>query len=179
MKKVQSLGRSLMLPVAVLPAAAILAGVGNWIDRIWEGNAAGAFLLSAGTAILDHLGILFAVGIAIGLSKDKHGAAALSGLVGYLVITQLLSTDVVADLQGTGIENVNAAFENSDNVFIGIITGIVTAAMYNRFSEVKLHSALSFFSGKSWHQSCQLPQWSPWPVSCSSFGRSFIRGSLH
>ncbi|GAK11682.1 N-acetylglucosamine-specific PTS transporter subunit IIBC [Geomicrobium sp. JCM 19039] len=148
MKKVQSLGRSLMLPVAVLPAAAILAGVGNWIDGIWEGNVAGAFLLSAGTAILDHLGILFAVGIAIGLSKDKHGAAALSGLVGYLVITQLLSTDVVADLQGVGIESVNAAFENSDNVFIGIITGIVSASMYNRFSEVKLHAALSFFSGK-------------------------------
>jgi len=148
MKALQSLGRALMLPVAVLPAAAILAGVGNWILGFSEENLVGIFLQTAGTSILDNLGILFAVGIAIGLSKDKHGAAGLSGLVGFLVFSTLISTDTVAGLQGIDAGSVNAAFEQNDNVFIGIITGIVSAAMYNRFSEVKLPDALAFFSGK-------------------------------
>src|SRR5690625_5503442 len=73
----QRLGRSIMLPVAVLPAAAILAGIGNWILGFSENNIAGTYLLNAGTSILDNLAIIFAVGIAIGLSRDKHGAAAL------------------------------------------------------------------------------------------------------
>lgn len=148
MKKLQNLGRAIMLPVAVLPAAAILAGIGNWILGLSEGNAVGTFLQTAGTSILDNLGILFAVGIAIGLSKDKHGAAGLSGLVGFLVVSTLISTDSVAGLQGIDPESVNAAFEQSENVFIGIISGIVSAMMYNRFSGVKLPDALAFFSGK-------------------------------
>ncbi|WP_373893806.1 N-acetylglucosamine-specific PTS transporter subunit IIBC [Virgibacillus sp. CBA3643] len=148
MKKLQNLGRAIMLPVAVLPAAAILAGIGNWILGISEGNIIGTFLQTAGTSILDNLGILFAVGIAIGLSKDKHGAAGLSGLVGFLVVTTLISTDSVAGLQGIDPESVNAAFEQNENVFIGIISGIISAIMYNRFSSVKLPDALAFFSGK-------------------------------
>ncbi|MEW9676930.1 N-acetylglucosamine-specific PTS transporter subunit IIBC [Lentibacillus sp. L22] len=148
MKALQSLGRSIMLPVAVLPAAAILAGLGNWILGFWEGNVIGTFLSNAGTSILDNLGMLFAVGIAIGLSKDKHGAAALSGLVGFLVVTNLISTDSVADLLGKDVADVNPAFEQNDNVFIGILTGVIAAMMYNRFSGVKLPDALAFFSGK-------------------------------
>ncbi|WP_164214861.1 N-acetylglucosamine-specific PTS transporter subunit IIBC [Virgibacillus sp. YIM 98842] len=148
MKALQNLGRALMLPVAVLPAAAILAGIGNWILGFSEGNIIGTFLQTAGTSILDNLGILFAVGIAIGLSKDKHGAAGLSGLVGFLVFSTLISTDTVANIQGIDAESVNAAFGQNENVFIGIISGIVSASMYNRFSEVKLPDALAFFSGK-------------------------------
>src|SRR5699024_11491712 len=79
----QRLGRSIMLPVAVLPAAAILAGIGNWILGFSADNLVGTFLLGAGTSILNNLAIIFAVGIAIGLSKDGHGAAALSGLTGF------------------------------------------------------------------------------------------------
>src|SRR5699024_10464838 len=138
-----------MLPVAVLPAAAILAGIGNYIINLTSGataNVVGNFLLTAGTSILDNLGMLFAVGIAIGLSKDKHGAAALSGLVGFLVVTILISIDSVASLQGIDPENVNPAFEQNENVFIGIITGVIAASMYNRFSGVKLPDALAFFS---------------------------------
>src|SRR5699024_11505763 len=86
--------------------------------------------------------------IAIGLSKDKHGAAALSGLVGFLVVTNLISIDSVASLQGIDPENVNPAFEQNENVFIGIITGVIAASMYNRFSGVKLPDALALFSGK-------------------------------
>ncbi|MDY0395757.1 N-acetylglucosamine-specific PTS transporter subunit IIBC [Virgibacillus halophilus] len=151
MKALQKLGRSLMLPVAVLPAAAILAGIGNWILGLTSGSAAnviGTFLLHAGTSILDHLGILFAVGIAIGLSKDKHGAAALSGLVGFLVVSNLISTDTVAGLLGVDAADVDPAFAQNDNVFIGILSGVISASMYNRFSGVKLPDALAFFSGK-------------------------------
>ncbi|MUV36396.1 Protein-N(pi)-phosphohistidine--D-glucose phosphotransferase [Lentibacillus sp. JNUCC-1] len=148
MKALQNLGRALMLPVAVLPAAAILAGLGNWILGFWEGNVIGSFLLNAGTAILGHLGILFAVGVAIGLSKDKHGAAGLSGLVGFLVVSSLMSTDTVSALKGIDVSAVNDAFLQNENVFIGIISGIVSAMMYNRFSDVRLPDALAFFSGK-------------------------------
>lgn len=145
----QRLGRSIMLPVAVLPAAAILAGIGNWILGLSEDNIAGTFLLNAGTSILDNLAILFAVGIAIGLSKDKHGAAALSGLVGFLVLTSLLSVDSVAGLKGIDPSEVNAAFEGiGGNVFMGIFSGVISSVMYNRFSNARLPDALAFFSGK-------------------------------
>lgn len=148
MKALQRLGRALMLPVAVLPAAAILAGIGNWILGYWEGNVFGVFIQTAGIAILDNLGLLFAVGVAIGLSRDQHGSAALSGLVGYLVITTLLSTGTVANFQGLETDAVHAAFGQTRNVFIGILSGAISAAMYNRYSNVRLPDALAFFSGK-------------------------------
>ncbi|WP_050182023.1 N-acetylglucosamine-specific PTS transporter subunit IIBC [Domibacillus robiginosus] len=150
MKYLQNIGRSLMLPVAVLPAAAILMGIGYWIDPTGWGadNATAAFLIKAGSSIIDNMAILFAVGVALGMSKDKDGSAALSGLVAYLVVTTLLSIDSVAMLQGTDPENVNAAFDKIDNQFIGILSGIVASIMYNRFSHVQLPDALAFFSGK-------------------------------
>ncbi|MEK5070944.1 N-acetylglucosamine-specific PTS transporter subunit IIBC [Sporosarcina sp. FSL K6-1508] len=150
MKYLQKLGRSLMLPVAVLPAAAILMGIGYWIDHDgWgAGNAVAAFLITAGSSIIDHIPILFAVGVALGMSKTKDGSAALSGLVAFLVATSLLSIDSVAMLQGIDSENVNKAFERIDNAFIGIISGIIASIMYNRFSQVQLPDFLAFFSGK-------------------------------
>lgn len=83
MKYLQNLGRSLMLPVAVLPAAAILMGIGNWILNVNEGSVIANYLTSGGDAILSNLGILFAVGVAIGMSKEQDGAAGLSGLVAF------------------------------------------------------------------------------------------------
>ena len=150
MKYLQRLGRSLMLPVAVLPAAAILMGIGYWIDPSgWgAGSPVAAFLIKAGGSIIDNMAILFAVGVALGMSKDKDGSAALSGLVAYLVITTVLSTGSVAMLQGVAPEDVNAAFGKIGTQFTGILSGIIAAIMYNRFSHVKLPDALSFFSGK-------------------------------
>lgn len=150
MKYLQKLGRSLMLPVAVLPAAAILMGIGYWIDpEGWgSGNALAAFLIKAGASIIDNIPILFAVGVALGMSKDKDGSAALSGLVAFLVVKTLLATGTVAMLQGVDPENVNAAFGKIENAFIGILSGIIASIMYNRFSHVQLPDALAFFSGK-------------------------------
>lgn len=150
MKYLQKLGRSLMLPVAVLPAAAILMGIGYWIDPTGWGaeSAVAAFLIKSGSSIIDNIPILFAVGVALGMSKDKDGSSALSGLVAYLVVTTLLSTGSVAMLQGIEADAVDPAFSKIGNAFVGIISGLVAASCYNRFSQVKLPDALAFFSGK-------------------------------
>ncbi|TYS48462.1 N-acetylglucosamine-specific PTS transporter subunit IIBC [Bacillus infantis] len=150
MKYLQRMGRSLMLPVAVLPVAAILMGIGYYIDPDgWgAGNPVAAFLIKAGGSILDHIPVLFAVGIALGMAKEKDGSSAISGLVAYLVVTTLLSTDTVAMLQGVDAADVNPAFGKIENAFVGILSGIVASIMYNRFAKVKLPDALAFFSGK-------------------------------
>jgi len=139
-----------MVPVATLPAAAILMGIGYWIDpNGWGANSAlAAFLIKAGSAIIDNMSVLFAVGVAYGMSKDKDGAAALSGFVGFLVVTTLLSAGSVAQIQGIDPSEVPAAFGKINNQFVGILVGIVSAEIYNRFYTVELHKALAFFSGK-------------------------------
>lgn len=146
----QRMGRSLMLPVAVLPAASLLVGIANWIVGMGVSNAGTTFLMNAGLAILNHLALLFAVGLALGMSKDKDSSAALAGLVAYLVPQTVLASSSVQGLLGLEkLSDVNPAFSTMDNnVFIGIIAGLTAAAMYNRFSQVKLPMALSFFSGK-------------------------------
>ena len=146
----QKVGKALMVPVATLPAAAILMGIGYWIDPVaWGGNnALAAFLIKAGAAIIDNMSVLFAVGVAYGMSKDKDGAAALAGFVGFLVVTTLLSPGAVAQIQGIDPSAVPAAFGKINNQFVGILVGIVSAEIYNRFSTVELHKALAFFSGK-------------------------------
>jgi N-acetylglucosamine PTS system EIICBA or EIICB component len=149
-KYLQRIGRSLMLPVAVLPAAAILMGIGYWIDPTGWGadSPIAAFLIKAGASIIDNIPILFAVGVALGMAKEKEGSSALSGLIAYLVVTTLLSTGSVSLLQGIKPEDVDPSFGKIGNAFVGIISGLVASMMYNRFSHVKLPDALSFFSGK-------------------------------
>lgn len=143
----QKVGRALMVPVAVLPAAAILMGIGYWIDpNGWGGDSQlAAFLIKAGAAVIDNMALLFAVGVAYGLSKDKDGAAALSGLVGWLVVTTLLSPGAVEQITGVAAD---ASFGKIENQFVGILVGIISAELYNKFSDVELHNTLAFFSGR-------------------------------
>ncbi len=149
-KQLQRLGRSLMQPVAVLPVAALLLGLGYIIDPDgWGGGSPlAAFLIKSGGAVLDNLGILFAVGVAYGMSKDKNGAAALSGLVSFMVITTLLSPGAVAQLRGVEAVADIEGFGKINNAFTGILAGILAAAAYNRFYQVKLPAFLAFFSGR-------------------------------
>lgn len=146
----QKVGRALMVPVATLPAAAILMGVGYWIDPVgWGGsNALAAFFIKSGSAIIDNMSVLFAIGVAYGMSKDKDGAAALTGFVGFLVLTTLCSPAAVSMIQQIPLEQVPAAFGKISNQFVGILVGIISAELYNRFSSVELPKALSFFSGR-------------------------------
>lgn len=150
MKHLQRLGKSLMLPVAVLPAAALLMGIGYWIDPVaWGGNSAlAAFLIKTGSAIVDHIPILFAIGVSLGMSEDRDGAAALSGLVAFLIVTTLLSKGAVAQIQGLDPENVSIAFSKIENPFIGIISGLVASFAYNKFRNIELPEFLAFFSGR-------------------------------
>ena len=150
MKYLQKIGKSLMLPVAVLPAAAILLGIGYRLDPVgWGANSpAAAFLIKSGASILDNIPILFAVGIAVGTSKEKDGSGALAGLVGFLVITTLLSKESVAVLTKVDVDKVPLAFGKINNAFIGILSGIIAAEIFNRFHKTQLPMAFAFFSGK-------------------------------
>ncbi len=123
----QKLGKALMLPIAVLPVAALLLrlGQGDLLDI--------PFMAQAGGAIFSNLPLLFAMGIAVGLSKDSAGAAALAGAVGYFVLTTAAST-INPDI--------NMSF------FGGIIAGIIAGHCYNRFHATVLPQYLGFFSGK-------------------------------
>jgi len=157
----QKVGRALMVPVSVLPAAAILMGIGYWIDPSgWGGDSAlAAFLIKAGSAVIENMSMLFAVGVAYGMSKDKQGAAALSGLVGFLVVTTLLSPIAVTQIAASLPHVLKVmillpdgkapfAFSKINNQFVGILVGIISAELYNKYSSVELHKVLAFFSGR-------------------------------
>ena len=147
MKYLQRLGKSLMLPVACLPVAGILMGIGYWIDPLGWGanNVIAAFLLKAGGSLIDNMALLFAIGIAVGMAKDNDGTAALAGLVAWLTITTLLSSGTVAMFTGA---EANPAFAKIETQFIGILCGLIGASCYNRFRNTKLPDFLGFFSGK-------------------------------
>jgi N-acetylglucosamine PTS system EIICBA or EIICB component len=123
----QRIGRALMLPIAVLPAAALLLRLGkpDLLDI--------PFIEAGGEAIFANLALLFAIGVAVGLSKDGNGSAALAGAVGYFVLTK-----------GTAAinEDINMA------VLGGIISGVVAGLLYNRYHDIKLPEWLGFFGGK-------------------------------
>lgn len=150
MKYLQRLGKALMLPVAALPVASILMGIGYWIDPTGWGanNVAAAFILKAGGALIDNMAILFAIGVAVGMSDDNDGTAGLAGLVSWLMITTLLSPAVVSMFMKVDVAAVPAAFTKIQTQFIGILAGIIGASCYNKFKGTKLPDALGFFSGK-------------------------------
>jgi N-acetylglucosamine PTS system EIICBA or EIICB component len=123
----QKIGKSLMLPIAVMPAAALLL-------RLGQDDLLGIpFMAKAGDAIFANLALLFAIGVAIGLSKDGNGAAALAGAIGFFVLTN-------------GAQAINE--EINMGVLGGILSGIVAGLLYNRYSEIKLPDWLGFFGGR-------------------------------
>lgn len=157
MRYLQKLGKSLMLPVACLPAAGILMGIGYMLaPAAMAGEVAGFttdgaaytigfFLIKAGGALIDNMSWLFAVGVAVGMADESDGTAGLAGLVSWLMITKLLSSAVVTGLTGA---EADPAFAKIENQFIGILAGIIGSTCYNKFKNTKLPDALSFFSGK-------------------------------
>ncbi|MBQ9419781.1 MAG: PTS transporter subunit EIIC [Synergistaceae bacterium] len=150
MKYLQKIGRSLMLPVACLPVAGILYGIGYWIDPVgWGSNSiVAAFCIKAASAIIDQIPLLFALGVSIGMADEQDGTSALAGLVSWLMITTLLSPTAIAMYTKVEASQVPAAFGKIQNAFIGILSGLIGAACYNKFRNVELPEALAFFSGK-------------------------------
>ena len=125
--KIQSLGRALMLPIAVLPVAGILLRFGQ-ADML---NI--KIIADAGGAIFDNLPLLFAIGIAVGFAKENNGVAALAGALGYLV-----QTAVMKDIN----DKLNMG------VLSGVVAGVVAGMLYNRYKDIKLPEFLAFFGGK-------------------------------
>ncbi|MDD4849496.1 MAG: PTS transporter subunit EIIC [Gemmiger sp.] len=160
MKYLQKLGKSLMLPVAVLPICGILMGLGyafapaamaGEVNGYVASGAAytfGLFLIKAGGALIDNMALLFAVGVAVGMSDDHDGTASLAGLVSWLMMTKLLLAAPAIFPSIAGGEVQALAFSKVENAFIGILAGIIGATCYNKFKSIQLPDFLAFFSGK-------------------------------
>ncbi|MBS0373917.1 MAG: PTS transporter subunit EIIC [Proteobacteria bacterium] len=150
--RMQALGRALMLPIAVLPIAGLLLRLGqpDLLDS--------TMVAAAGDAVFRNLGLLFAVGVAVGLARENHGAAGLAALVCYLVATKgaeavLVAPDaVVAGLAGRSRDLAVLAFRQDEiaklSVPVGLASGIAAGLLYNRYSGINLPGALSFFGGR-------------------------------
>lgn len=163
----QRVGRSFMLPIALLPVAGLLLGIGSSFTNpttletyrltgiIYEGGLLYTILdimSKTGSAVFDNLALLFAMGVAIGMAKKEKEVAALSGAVSYLIMNTAISALINAN---GGVE---AMAPNSTastlgittlqmGVFGGIIVGLGVAALHNRFYRIQLPQVLSFFGG--------------------------------
>jgi len=140
----QKIGKCMMLPVSVLPVAGILLGVGS-ANFSWLPAAVSQIMAAAGSAVFGNLPLLFAIGVAIGLTEND-GVAALAGTVGYVVF--LATLGVCAKLRGIETKAIMGIPSIETGVFGGIIAGLIAAAAFNRFYKIKLPSYLGFFAGK-------------------------------
>jgi PTS system N-acetylglucosamine-specific IIC component len=148
----QKVGGALMLPIAVLPIAGLLLRLGQ-PDLLNSASVA-----AAGGAIFSNLGLLFAIGVAVGLARENHGAAGLAAVVAYLVATKgaevliEVPAEALADLSGRARELGAAAYKAHElaklSVPVGILSGLIAGALYNRFYNIALPSYLSFFGGR-------------------------------
>ena len=158
MKFLQKLGKAIMLPVACLPLCGILMGLGYLLcpTSMQGGDVTGfvpllgMFLVKAGSALIDNIAVLFAVGIGVGMADDRDGTAAIAALASWLMITTLLKTDNAALFMKAVSDSETAlmAFDKIRNPFIGILAGLIGSFSYNRFRNTSLPEWLSFFSGK-------------------------------
>lgn len=163
----QRVGRSFMLPIALLPVAGLLLGIGSSFTNqtmleaygltgvIYEGGIVYTILdimNQCGSAVFNNLALLFAMGVAIGMAKKEKEVAALSGAIAYLVMNTAISAMITA--RG-GVEAMAANTTTSTlgittlqmGVFGGILVGLGVAALHNRFYKIQLPQVLSFFGG--------------------------------
>ena len=157
MKFLQKLGKSLMLPVAVLPICGLLMGIGYFLcpstmqGGTVEGLAQiiGFLLVKAGGALIDNMQILFVIGVAVGMADEPDGTPALAGLASWLMVQQLLSTGVVSTIMPNVVEGTTEylAFSKISNPFIGILCGLIGAFAYNRFKNTQLPDLVALGKG--------------------------------
>ncbi|WP_454086340.1 PTS transporter subunit EIIC [Georgenia sp. Marseille-Q6866] len=170
--QLQRVGRSLMLPIASLPAAALLLrlgqpdmlgadGVAGWAGMGWMEPVA-AVIGAAGDALFANLPLLFAVGVAVGFAKKSDGSTALAAVIGYLVLTRVLGAiaPMTAPWGGTfGVEadSGTIAADSGEPILThtinygvlgGIVIGIIAAVLYQKYYRIKLPTYLAFFGGR-------------------------------
>jgi len=148
----QPLGRALMLPIAVLPLAALLLRLGQ--PDLLDVSLLGA----AGNAIFGHLGLLFAVGVAAGFARDGNGAACLAGVTCFLIAGQgtesflTVPADVLKGLPDSAVTIASQAYRDQAlaklDVPLGILSGLLGGKLYNRFATFKVPEYLAFFGGR-------------------------------
>src|SRR5438270_6812384 len=140
----QKIGKCMMLPVSVLPVAGILLGIGS-ANFSWLPAAVSQVMAASGNAIFANLPLLFAIGVAIGLTEND-GVAALAGTVGYAVF--LAALGLSAKLLGIETKPIMGIPSIETGAFGGIAVGLIAAWAFNRFYRLKLPSYLGFFAGK-------------------------------
>ncbi|MFI8307423.1 PTS transporter subunit EIIC [Streptomyces sp. NPDC085927] len=146
----QKVGRSLQLPIAVLPAAGILVRLGQpdvfGADGFGWDKVAAVFA-TAGGAIFDNLPLLFCIGVAIGFAKKSDGSTALAALVGFLVYSNVLKAFPVTEAKVQAGEDIAATY-NNPGVLGGILMGLLAAVLWQRYHRKKLVDWLGFFNGR-------------------------------
>lgn len=147
LKFLQSIGKSLMLPIAALPIAGIMLRLGQ--PDIVDALGGISFLQTilpffgaAGSALFDNLPLLFALGVAVGFSDDQNGAAALAGVISYFTLTNVSKQYWIMNLSKDVVATLNISFLG------GILAGLIGGLCYNKFRKVKLPEFLAFFGGR-------------------------------
>ena len=169
----QQIGKSLFLPIAILPFAGVLLGIGSSFTNattiatyglenvLHQGTFLYGLMMifsNAGSAIFDNLALIFALAVALGMAKKEKGVAVLSSAIFYLIMLKTINVMLTLDgsivdgeisdsVKSGAITSVLGIQTLSMGVFGGIIAGLVTAALCNRFYKQQLPSALSFFAG--------------------------------
>src|SRR6218665_965785 len=149
---VQQLGRALMLPIAVLPIAGLLL-------RLGQPDLLGiSFVAAAGDAIFSNLGLMFAVGVAVGFAKENHGAAGLAGAVGFFItvkgtealvqVPPALLEGLVGAAKDLAVVGYKARLASKISVPAGMLSGLFAGLLYNRYKDIKLPEYLAFFGGR-------------------------------
>lgn len=141
----QKIGKSLMLPVSVLPIAGILLGVGS-ADLSWIPTSVSQVMAEAGGSVFSNMPLIFAIGVALGFTNND-GVSALASVVAYGIMSKTMIV-VAPWVLGLSAADIEAQHLTDTGVLGGIIAGVIAASMFNRFYRIKLPEYLGFFAGK-------------------------------
>ncbi len=155
----QKIGKALMLPVAVLPVAGLLLGIGA-ANFEWMPALLSALMKNSGDVIFGNLPLIFAIGVALGFTEND-GVSAVAAAIGYIVL--LATMGVMAKVWGAQTSSIMGITSIQTGVFGGILAGGLAAAMFKRFYHINLPTYLAFFAGKRF-----VPIITASPPSCSA-----------
>lgn len=148
MKYAYRLGKAVMMPVACLPVAGLLMGVGFWLDPVGQGEnlLLAHVMILAGSVLIDNMSLLFTLGVAVGLADEQDGTAALAGVISWLMIQKILSPDNVVILTGNRVDA--SSFSYINNQFVGILSGLIGAYCCNKYRFKVFRGPLQIYGGR-------------------------------